>query len=156
ALFPRLSRQHVRQDLEAMAATTRRGAEVICLFTIPAAIIFLAAGPAVGRGILFGAIDADGARQIGRVISAFGPGVIAYGLLLYLARVSYAALDARTPTLVATGVSVLGAAVMVVSGLIVGPGKQVAVLASLHSATYVVAAILAAVLLRRSMAGTQL
>lgn len=151
ALFPRLSGQHVRRDIEAMAETTRRGTEMICLFTIPAAIIFLAVGPAVGRGILFGAIEPDGARQIGRVIAAFGPGVVAYGLLLYLARVSYAALDARTPTIVATGVSVIGAAAMVVSGAVVGPSEQVTVLAALHSGTYVVAAMIASILLRRSI-----
>lgn len=156
ALFPRLSSEHVRDDRDAMAATTRRGAEMICLFTIPAAIIFVAVGPAVGRGILFGAIDPDGARQIGRVIAAFGPGVIAYGLLLFLARVSYAALDARTPTIVATGVAIVGAVVMVISGLLVGPSRQVTVLAALHSATYVVAAGIAAVLLRRSTGGPPL
>ena len=149
ALFPRLSRQAARTDREGFSASVRQGTELICLFAIPAAIAFIAVGRAASRAILFGNIDRDGAERIGQVVASFGPGVIGYGLLLFYARVFYARLDARTPTLVASAASVLGAAAMVVTAPLADSDTQVPLLAALHSATYLLAALVTAIVLRR-------
>lgn len=149
ALFPRMSRQAARSDHEALRASVLQGTELILLFAIPAAIAFIATGPAASRAVLFGNIDREGAEAIGGVVSSFGPGVIGYGLLLFYARVFYARLDARTPTLVATAAAIVGSVVMVITAPHVGQDLQVPVLASLHSATYIVAALALLVALRR-------
>lgn len=148
-LFPRMSRQAAAGDDDGFVRSVHQGTELICLFAIPAAIAFVAVAPAVSRAVLFGAIDTDGAARIARVVAGFGPGVVGYGLLLFYARAFYARLDARTPTLVALGASVLGAAAMIATAPFPDERWQVPVLALLHSATYTGAAIVIATMLRR-------
>jgi putative peptidoglycan lipid II flippase len=151
ALFPRMSQQEAVADHEGLLGSVRRGTELICLFALPAAITFVAVGPAASRAVLFGAIDADGATQIGRVVSGFGPGIVGYGLLLFYARVFYARLDARTPTLVATGAAVIGSIAMVATASYADGDQQVPLLAALHSATYLVGAGVIVFELRRRL-----
>lgn len=152
-LFPRMSRQAAAGDDVGFISSVHRGTELICLFAIPAAVAFVAVAPAVSRAILFGAIDTDGADRIARVVAAFGPGVVGYGLLLFYARAFYARLDARTPTLVALGASTLGAVAMIATAPFPNERWQVPVLALLHAATYTAAAVAIAMALRRQ-AGT--
>jgi putative peptidoglycan lipid II flippase len=155
ALFPRMSRQEARSDLDGLRSSIRQGTELICLFAVPAAVAFVAVGRAASRAVLFGNIDADGAERIGEVVASFGPGVIGYGLLLFYARVFYSRLDARTPTLVATAAAAGGATLMIVTAPHVGPDHQVPVLAALHSATYVVGALVIVTVLRRRIDPTE-
>ncbi|MEO6987516.1 MAG: lipid II flippase MurJ [Aquihabitans sp.] len=153
ALFPRMSRQEAKADVDGFLASIRKGTELICLFVVPSAIAFLAIGPAASRAVLFGAIDREGAERVGMVVANFGPGVIGYGLLLFYARVFYARLDARTPTLVAAVAAVLGAISMIVAAPQVRSDLQVPMLAALHSATYLLSAAIMLVLLRGRIRG---
>jgi putative peptidoglycan lipid II flippase len=148
ALFPTLSRQAGRRDLPGFARTVEVGTELICLFTVPAAVVFATVGPALSRPVLFGEMSAEGVDQVGRVIVAFAPGVVGYGLLLFFARVLYAHDDARTPTLVALASSAVAAVAMVVTVAAVGDGSKVPSLALWHGVAYLAAAIVLAVRIR--------
>lgn len=141
ALFPTMSRQAALADHEGFARSVERGTEMICLFVIPAAIAFLAVGPALCRAILFGAIDRAGADQVSRVVMAFAPGVVGYGLLLFYARALYARDDAHTPTIVNLVAGVVGGLAMVVLFPLTSDRWQVPVLAAVHALVYSLAAV---------------
>lgn len=150
ALFPTMSRQAALADHEGFARSVERGTEMICLFVIPAAIAFLAVGPALCRAILFGAIDRAGADQVSRVVMAFAPGVVGYGLLLFYARALYARDDAHTPTIVNLVAGVVGGLAMVVLFPLTSDRWQVPVLAAVHALVYSLAAVaIARVVARR-------
>lgn len=156
ALFPTMSRQAALADHEGFARSVERGTEMICLFVIPAAIAFLAVGPALCRAILFGAIDRAGADQVSRVVMAFAPGVVGYGLLLFYARALYARDDAHTPTIVNLVAGVVGGLAMVVLFPLTSDRWQVPVLAAVHALVYSLAAVaIARVVARRLPVGTR-
>lgn len=150
ALFPTLSRQAAQHDHEGFARSVERGTEVICLFVIPAAIAFAAVGPALCRAILFGAIDQAGASEVGRVVVAFAPGVVGYGLLLFYARALYARDDAHTPTIVNLAAGLAGGIAMVVVFPLATSSWRVPALAGVHALVYSLAAVaLARIVARR-------
>lgn len=151
ALFPTLSRQAGRRDAPGFARTVEVGTELICLFAIPAALVFATVGPALSSTVLFGEISADGVDQVGRVVVAFAPGVVGYGLLLFFARVLYAHDDARTPTLVALAASTVAAVGMVVTVAAVGDDAKVPALALWHGLAYLSAAVVLAVRIRAQL-----
>ncbi len=141
ALFPTMSRQAAQRDHEGFARSVERGTEVICLFVIPAAIAFVAAGPALCRAVLFGAVDRAGADQVARVVMGFAPGVVGYGLLLFYARALYARDDARTPTVVNLAAGLVGGLAMMVLFPLAAARWQVPVLAGVHALVYSLAAV---------------
>jgi putative peptidoglycan lipid II flippase len=149
ALFPTMSRQAAQGDHDGFARSVERGTEMICLFVIPAAIAFVAVGPALCRAVLFGAIDRAGADQVARVVMGFAPGVVGYGLLLFYARALYARDDAHTPTIVNLVAGIAGGAAMLVLFPMASTRWQVPVLAAVHALVY----SLAAVVIARIVAG---
>ena len=156
ALFPTMSRQAAQDDHLGFARSLERGTEVICLFVFPAAIAFLAVGPALSRAILFGAIDTSGAEEVGRVVMGFAPGVVGYGLLLFYARALYARDDAHTPTIVNVAAGIGGGLLMVVLFPLAATGWQVPLLAAVHALVYTLAAVaIARIVARRLPVGTR-
>lgn len=141
ALFPTMSRQSALRDHGGLGGSIESGTEMISLFVIPAAITFVAVAPAMCRAVLFGEIDAAGAAEVARVVVAFAPGAVGYGLLLFYARVRYATGDARTPTTVTLGAGVLGAAAMFATFGIPAVGWRVPLLAAMHAGAYSLAAV---------------
>lgn len=141
ALFPTMSRQSAGRDHGGLGASIESGTEMISLFVIPAAISFVAVAPATCRAVLFGEIDAAGAAEVARVVVAFAPGTVGYGLLLFYARVRYAAGDARTPTIVNLGAGIVGAAVMFAAFGLPPLAWRVPLLAAVHAAAYTLGAV---------------
>ncbi|MBX3287371.1 MAG: murein biosynthesis integral membrane protein MurJ, partial [Actinobacteria bacterium] len=151
ALFPTMSRQVAHEDHEGYARSVERGTEMICLFVIPAAISFVAVAPALCRAILFGAIDSEGAAEVARVVTAFAPGVVGYGLLLFYARALYARDDARTPTIVNLAAGVAGGIAMVALFPLASTRWQVPVLAAVHALAYSAGAVVVARIVARRL-----
>lgn len=151
ALFPTMSSQVAHRDHGGFARSIERGTEMICLFVIPTAIAFVAAGPALCRAVLFGEIDPSGAADVARVVVAFAPGVIGYGLLLFFARVLYAGEDARTPTIVNLGAAVVAGAAMVATNGLIDDRWRVPALAAWHALAYSLAALVIVLIVRRRL-----
>lgn len=150
-LFPAMARQVAQRDHAGFARSIESGTELICLFTIPMGIAFMAVAPAMTRGLLFGEIDAKGAAAVARVVVAFAPGVVGYGLLLFYSRVFYAYHDARTPTVVNLAAGIGGAVAMVVGIDSIPSRWQVPSLAAWHAGAYTLAAVVMVLLIGRRL-----
>lgn len=151
ALFPTMSRHVARGETDALSRSMESGTELICMFVVPAAITFVAVAPALCRGVLFGEISPSGAAAIARVVVAFAPGVIGYGLLLFYARVQYARSDARLPTLVTLGAAVVAGTGMAITDGFVATEWKVPVLAGWHALGYTLATVAMVLLIRRGL-----
>jgi len=151
ALFPTMSRQASHRDAAGFSRSIESGTEMICLFVVPTAIAFVAIGPALCRAILFGAINTAGAKEVARVLVAFAPGVIGYGLLLFFARALYARDDARTPTVVNLAAGIVGSVAMVLSFEAFPEQWRVPSLAGVHALVYSLAAVALALIVRRRL-----
>ena len=151
ALFPTMARQAAQRDHRGFARSIENGTELICLFTIPMSIAFVAVAPAMCRGLLFGQIKADGAAAVARVVVGFAPGVVGYGLLLFYARVLYARDDARTPTIVNLIAGIGGAVVMLATFGLMPARWKVPSLAAWHAVAYTIAAIVIVSMIRHRL-----
>ena len=115
ALFPRLSRMASTHNLVAFAKDLQLGMRSILLLLVPASgLLAVVATPALSV-IRLGALDADGVRIVALVLVGYLVGIPAYSLFFLLTRSSYALNDARRPTLVNLGVTVVSIVAMVVS-----------------------------------------
>lgn len=155
ALFPAMSRQVALRDDRSFARSVESGAEMISLFVIPTAIALVAVGPAMCRTLLFGEISSSGVADVARVVVAFAPGVIGYGLLLFFARALYARDDARTPTVVNLAAAVGASVAMAATFGLVDDRWRVPALAAWHALAYSVAAVVMAGIVRRRLAPGQ-
>lgn len=141
ALFPTMSRHAVNADDEAYARTVGSGERAIAFFVLPAAAAMVALAAPLSEVLRFGELTAEGARQVAGAIAAFGPGLLGYGGVLYLARSLYARGDTRTPAMVNLVVVLAGSAAMFVAAATVDGESRVAWLAGIHSAAYVCGAV---------------
>lgn len=148
ALFPSLSRQADGREWSGFSRSVEQGAAAIAFLVVPAAAALAAVAPTLARSLLFGQTGRAGAAEVARVVVGFAPGLPAYGLFLFFARVLYARGDTRTPALVNVGVAAAGAAAMVVAFALVPDRFRVAALAAAHSAAYTVGAVVLARLVR--------
>jgi putative peptidoglycan lipid II flippase len=94
--FPLLSAAAEGADEDAYAATARRALRaVVVVGTGSAAVLAAVAAPAA-TVLLEGAPGAGaGARELGRAVAAFAPGLLGYGLVALLARALYARGEGR-------------------------------------------------------------
>jgi len=141
ALFPSLSRQAASQDWEGFGRAIERGSRAIAFFVLPAAAGFIAMAPLLARTVLFGETGRAGAAQVAGVLTGFAPGLLGYGMFLFLSRVMYARNDTRTPALVNLGVALGGAMAMVVAFFAVHGTLRVPALALAHSVAYSAGAV---------------
>jgi putative peptidoglycan lipid II flippase len=153
ALFPTLSRHATAGDELAYARVAASGERAVAFLVLPAVAAMVALSSPLSEAVRFGNLTAEGARQVGGAVAAFGPGLLGYGGVLFLARALYARGDTRTPALVNLGVVVAGSVAMLVAASVVDGGSRVAWLAGIHSVAYLAgAAVLHAVVRRRAPA----
>jgi putative peptidoglycan lipid II flippase len=154
ALFPRMSRQALAEDGAGYGESVLRGVDAIAFFALASAVALYALAGPVARLVLFGASTHSGAEVAG-AIRGFSPGIVGYGLFLFLTRGFYALHDARTPALV-NGVAVaIGSAAMVIA-FAGHDDAGVGVLAAVHSGVYLAgAAALLGILVVRQRASAR-
>ena len=91
------------------------GMRTLFLLLVPASgLLAVAAAPALSA-IRLGQLDASGTRLVALVLAGYLIGLTAYSLFFLLTRASYALEDARRPTLVNLGVTVVSVVVMVIA-----------------------------------------
>nr|MDQ3305380.1 oligosaccharide flippase family protein [Actinomycetota bacterium] len=140
ALFPTLSRHAAGGDGDGYARGMAAGVGAIAFLALPAAAALVALADPLARLLLFGQGTESAGTVVPDVVVAFAPGLVGYGLFLFLARGLYAVGDMRTAALVHLGVVAAAALAMVVaSALVAGPGRITA-LAGAHSGAYLVGA----------------
>jgi putative peptidoglycan lipid II flippase len=85
ALLPRLSNYVLDKKHEELTNSLARAIKLIGIFTVPAALLFLAFGQLVANTLYFGISDAD-ANYLGLTLSAFALGLIPVSINLVLLR----------------------------------------------------------------------
>lgn len=140
ALFPTLSRQAAGGDRDGYARGVGAGVSAIAFLALPAAAALFALSEPLGRLLLFGESSGAAGSALPGVVAAFAPGLVGYGIFLFLARGLYAVGDMRGAALVHLGVVAAAALAMAgVSAVVTGPGRVTA-LAGAHSLAYLVGA----------------
>ncbi len=156
ALFPTMSRHAAAGDDGAFAASVQRGVETIAYLVVPMAALLAALGGVVSRTVLFGQAGPAGQARVAGALAGFAPGLVGYGLFLFVSRVSYARGDTRTPALVSVVAVSVGAVAMIVASALVPDRHRVAVLAAAHSGAYLLGSIILMSRVLRSLpAGTR-
>ncbi|MGW3038704.1 murein biosynthesis integral membrane protein MurJ [Kitasatospora sp. NPDC001159] len=100
AVLPRLSRAAADEDAGAVRDDLSYGLRTTAVAVVPAAFLFLALGPAIGRSIYAvggGTTALDNATNVGLMLSAFALGLIPYSAQYVMLRGFYAYEDTRTP-----------------------------------------------------------
>lgn len=100
AVLPRLSRAAADEDAGAVRDDISYGLRTTAVAVVPAAFLFLALGPAIGRSIYAvggNATVLNAATNVGLMLSAFALGLIPYSAQYVMLRGFYAYEDTRTP-----------------------------------------------------------
>ncbi len=139
ALFPTLSRHAASGDRDGYARGLAAGVGAIAFLALPAAAALVALADPLARLLLFGQ-SAAATSVVPGVVAAFAPGLVGYGLFLFLARGLYAAGDVRGAAIVHLGVAAAGALAMVAASALVTGSGRITALAGAHSGTYLVGA----------------
>jgi putative peptidoglycan lipid II flippase len=141
ALYPRLASQAGAGEWREFMDSAAGGAGLIAFLVLPASALLFAVGQPLLRLVQVGSLDVSGADFVARVLAAYALGLVGYAILQHLARASYAAGDARTPTLVALGATIGGVVLMVVLFAAASSRNQVVVLGVAHSVAMVGASV---------------
>ncbi|MBP0460426.1 murein biosynthesis integral membrane protein MurJ [Streptomyces montanisoli] len=96
AVLPRIARSAADGDTGAVRDDISYGLRTSAVAIVPCAFAFVALGVPLAS-LLYAAADADGARNIGFILMAFGLGLIPYSVQYVVLRGFYAYEDTRTP-----------------------------------------------------------
>lgn len=152
-IVPELSSAAGRGDLAAYRRHFSFGVRMMTLLVLPAAVGFiLLAKPMLAGLLTFGAFTLDDADLMARNLAAFSVGLLGYSVYLYTLRGFYALRDTRTPF----AVNVLQNGLNIALALALEPLWGVPGLALAFGLSYVVAAVVAILLLRTRVGGLRL
>ena len=146
ALVPRLSAQSVDGDDAGFEASLAGGVRAISVLLLPAtAALIVLSRPLVQTLLEHGVMSGASSRLVSSVLVMFALGLLPFSLFLFFLRAFYARQDARTPMYV----NLVANAAYAALALALFPSLRVRGLALAHSASYVVAAAMAALFLAR-------
>src|SRR5207249_10810494 len=97
------------------AAALTRGVRVIVVLLIGASAALAALAWPIVRIAAFGDARAGGLAPLAHAVCALALGILGYGLLYFLTRVSYALDDARTPTVITATAGGVGVVAMIIA-----------------------------------------
>ncbi|MDQ6909927.1 MAG: murein biosynthesis integral membrane protein MurJ [Actinomycetota bacterium] len=153
ALGPTLAAHHVDRDDAAFGAWLTGGLRAMAAVLVPATAAYLVLSrPLVQALLQHGVMGAASTSLVSGVLDMFSIGLLPFSAFLYFLRAFYARQDARTPL----GINVVANAVYIVFSLMLFSSLEIRGLALAHSLSYVVAAVLAGVLLARAIGGLEL
>jgi len=149
ALYPRLAAHVHASDARAFSADVADGVQRLAALLLPVSVLLAVLGRPALRVVHLGALDRPGADLVARVLAAYALGLFGYAVFQLLARASTAAGDARLPALVAWGMTVAGAVLMLAGAGAASGRDRVVALGVAHSVVMTVGAAVLFVLLRR-------
>lgn len=150
-LFPAAARKAQSGDLEGVSVTVERGVRAIAFFVLPVAAALIALARPAASIALFGESAADGVDLVVAALVGFAPGLLGYGIFYFLTRIFYALDDTHTPAVVHGAVVAIGVLAMAVSSTWVTGADLIGALAWSHSITYLLGAVVLAVLVMRRL-----
>jgi putative peptidoglycan lipid II flippase len=154
ALFPRMSRSAVAGDRAGVVSSLATGLTTSAVLLAPATVALVALGPLLATAVFaHGHVGLDGARLIGGTLAGFGIGLVPFSAFQIQLRAFLAMRDSRTPALVNVLVTAVNIGADVGLYLALPARDRVVGLAIGFSLSYVVGAVVQAVLLRHRLGG---
>jgi putative peptidoglycan lipid II flippase len=154
ALMPRMSRAAADGRTDDVAADLGLGGKLASVLLVPISVLLTVFGTAVGVA-LFGirSGNLDGAQQLGAALAVSAFGLLPFAITMLQLRVFYALTASRTATLVQLFTVAVKIPLMLACPAFLPPEDVVLGLAAANSASFVAAAALGQVLLRRRLGG---
>ena len=149
ALHPRLSSAAAAGRWHDFGTDLGHGLGRMLTLVLPAAALLAVLASPVLDLVRLGALDADDAALVGRVLAAYAVGLGGYAAFQLLVRAATAAGDARLPAVVGLGVAAGGVVLMVAGSAAASGSGRVVALGLAHSAVMTVGAVVLYGLLRR-------
>jgi putative peptidoglycan lipid II flippase len=152
ALLPALSSRWSDQDIPGFRSLLGRGIRATAVIVLPAAFGYIAIGREIVRLLLeHGQTGTESGDLVAGVLASFAVGLFFFSSFQLFLRAFYSMQDTRTPAIVNIGALVVNVGMNLL--LVLGLGLGVRGLALGHAASYVFAAIVAYLLLRRRLGG---
>jgi putative peptidoglycan lipid II flippase len=156
ALFPGMSRSATEGDEAAVARSLSQGISLAGVVLVPATLFLVALGPQIAVVVFqHGELSPAGARLTGRILAAFGIGLLPFSVFQMQLRAWLAVRDSRTPMIVNLWVTVINVLVDVVLYIPLRTQNIGVGLAAGYSASYFVGALIFTVKLRRRFVATE-
>jgi putative peptidoglycan lipid II flippase len=152
ALVPTLAARHVDGDIAGFRSWVAGGLRATALLLLPATAAYLVLSrPLIQTLLQHGVTSSASVPLVSSVLNMFSVGLVPFSAFLLFLRAFYARQDARTPL----AVNVVSNVAYVAFALLLFPHAEVRGLALAHSLSYVVAAVVAGVVLARSIGGLE-
>jgi len=146
ALVPRMSAQSVDGDDDGFRDSLATGIRVMGVLLIPATAVYLVLSrPLITTLLEHGVMERDSTRLVAGVLDMLTLGLLPFAVFLLFMRAFYSRQDTRTPMLI----NIVANLAFVVAAVGLFPGLDVRGIGLAHTASYVVGALLAGVLLSR-------
>ena len=152
ALHPRLSSSAHAGRWSDFGADLSAGVGRTLVLVVPGAALLAALAHQLLVLVRVGALDAEGAALVARVLAAYAVGLGGYAAFQLLARAATAAGEARLAAVVGVGVAAGGSMVMLAATAATSGGDRVVALGLAHSLAVTIGAAVLFVLLRRRIA----
>ncbi len=145
--LPDLARDASRRRWQQYSRRMGHGIRVIAGLVVPAAAGFVVLAPRLIELLERGQFDVESTAEVAPALVAFAPGIVGFSVYLFAIRGFYALSDTRTPFFVNLGENALNVVAALVAWYAVS--RSAAALATGYSIAYLVAAVVAVVVLRR-------
>lgn len=152
AVLPRISRSAHDGDAAAVRDDISYGLRTSAVAIVPSAFAFLALGVPMA-GLMYAGSGAEGARNIGFTLMAFGLGLIPYSVQYVVLRGFYAYEDTRTPFYNTVIVAVINASAAGISFLVLPARWAVVGMAASYGLAYMIGVGVAWSRLRKRLGG---
>ncbi|MFE0423757.1 murein biosynthesis integral membrane protein MurJ [Streptomyces sp. NPDC058953] len=152
AVLPRISRSAHDGDAAAVRDDISYGLRTSAVAIVPSAFAFFALGVPMA-GLMYAGSGADGARNIGFTLMAFGLGLIPYSVQYVVLRGFYAYEDTRTPFYNTVIVAVVNASAAGVAFLVLPARWAVVGMAASYGLAYMIGVGVAWSRLRKRLGG---
>jgi putative peptidoglycan lipid II flippase len=152
ALLPAMSSRWADGDVLGLRTLVARGIRATAVIVVPAALAYLAIGRDIVRLLLeHGATQEQSGDLVAGVLAAFSLGLFFFSSFQLLLRAFYAMQDTRTPALINIGAFGVNAGANLFFVLVLDLGVQGLALG--HATSYLFAATVALLVLRRRLGG---
>ena len=154
AIYPRLSRDAVREDT-AFAASVSGGLRLTAALIVPAAAgLFVMGGPLTEVLVDYGAAAGGGAEFIGAVVRVFALALLPFTIFQLMTRSYYALTNTKTPMLANIVLNAVNITLAVLASMLVSdPVMRIQALVGSYAASYVTGCVLLGIGLARRRPG---
>ncbi|GAA4421313.1 murein biosynthesis integral membrane protein MurJ [Actinokineospora soli] len=142
AILPRMSKSAARGDTQAVIDDLATGSRLSAVMLVPISGVLTIAGSAIGVALYaFGQSNVVEGERLGTALAFSAFGLLPYALVMLQLRVFYAMKDARTPTVIMIGMTLVKVPLLYMCGAVLSPENVVIGVMLVNSLSYVIGAV---------------